>query len=49
MKEIGERFREMRENIGIELEEAALDLKVTKEELRNIEIGNIKEIGRAHV
>ncbi len=32
----------MRENIGIELEEAALDLKVTKEELRNIEIGNIK-------
>lgn len=32
----------MRESIGIELEEAALDLKVTKEELRNIEIGNIK-------
>lgn len=42
VKEIGERFREMRENIGIDLEEAALDLKVTKEELRNIEIGNIK-------
>lgn len=42
MKEIGERFREMRESIGIDIEEAALDLKVTKEELRNIEIGNIK-------
>ena len=42
MKEIGERFREMRESIGIDLEEAALDLKVTKEELKNIEIGNIK-------
>lgn len=42
VKEIGERFREMRENIGIELEEAASDLKVPKEDLKNIEIGNIK-------
>lgn len=42
MKEIGERFEEARENIGISIEEAAFDLKVEAEQIQNIEAGNIK-------
>lgn len=42
MKEIGERFEEARENIGISIEEAASDLKVEMDQIENIEAGNIK-------
>lgn len=42
MKEIGERFQEARENIGISIEEAATDLKVENSMLQNLESGNIK-------
>lgn len=40
MKEIGERLRETRENMGISVEEAAEDLKIRPAQLENIEDGN---------
>ena len=40
MKEIGERLREMRESMGISVEEAAEDLKIRPAQLENIEEGN---------
>jgi cytoskeletal protein RodZ len=42
VKEIGEIFRETRENIGISIEEVADDLKVNVDQIKNIEEGNIK-------
>ena len=42
MKEIGEKLKETRENMGISVEEVAEDLKVTKQQINDIEDGNIK-------
>ena len=42
MKEIGEKLKEARESIGISLEEAATDLKVTEKQLQNIEDGKME-------
>ncbi len=42
MKEIGLQFQESRENIGISIDEVASDLKVEKQDLENLEAGNIK-------
>lgn len=41
MKEIGESLKEARENIGLSLEEAAGDLKMTPDQLSEIEEGNL--------
>lgn len=40
MKEIGEKLKETRENMGISIEEAAEDLKLRPSQLENIEEGN---------
>ncbi len=40
MKEIGEKLKETRENMGISVEEAAEDLKIRPAQLENIEEGN---------
>ena len=40
MKEIGEKLKAAREEIGISLEEASTDLKIDKEQLKNLEDGN---------
>lgn len=40
MKEIGEKLKETRENMGISIEEAAEDLKIRPSQLENIEEGN---------
>ncbi|MBR1377403.1 MAG: helix-turn-helix domain-containing protein [Bacilli bacterium] len=40
MKEIGEKLRAAREEIGISLEEAGTDLKIDEEQLNNLENGN---------
>jgi len=40
MKEIGEKLRETRENIGISIEEAAEDLKLEPSQIESIENGN---------
>ena len=42
MKEIGERLKEARESIGVSIEEAAEDLKLRKEQIENIEEGNLE-------
>ncbi len=41
MKEIGEKLKETRENIGISIEEAAEDLKTRPSQIENIETGNM--------
>lgn len=41
MKEIGELFKETREQIGVKIEEAANDLEITEAQLENLEDGNI--------
>ena len=41
MKEIGEKLRTAREEIGISLEEASTDLKIDKKQLENLEDGNM--------
>ena len=41
MKEIGELFKETREQIGIKIEEAAADLEVTEAQIENLEDGSI--------
>ena len=41
MQEIGEALREARENIGLSLEEAASDLKMSPDQLTEIEEGNL--------
>jgi cytoskeletal protein RodZ len=40
LKEIGEKLKETRENMGITIEEAAEDLKIRPAQLENIEEGN---------
>ena len=42
MTEIGEKLREARENIGISIEEAAEDLKISVTQIDNIESGNME-------
>ena len=42
MKEIGEKLKETREEMGISLEEAAEDLKIRPSQIENIESGNIE-------
>ena len=41
MKEIGEKLRNAREEIGISIEEASTDLKISKTQLSNLEDGNM--------
>ena len=41
MKEIGEKLKEARENIGISIEEAAEDLKTRPSQIENMESGNM--------
>lgn len=41
MKDIGNTFKERREEIGIKIEEAAGDLEITVAQLENLEDGNI--------
>lgn len=42
MKEIGEKLKETRENIGVSIEEAAEDLKVIPSQIEEAESGNMK-------
>ena len=42
MKEIGERLKDAREDIGISKEEASEDLKISVEQLDNVEKGNLE-------
>ena len=39
MKEIGEKLKKAREEIGISLDEASTDLKIEKDQLKNLEDG----------
>ena len=41
MKEIGEKLKNAREEIGISLEEASTDLKISESQLNNLENGNM--------
>ena len=41
VKEIGEKLKETRENIGISIEEAAEDLKTRPSQIENMEAGNM--------
>lgn len=42
VKEIGERLKEARENIGVSIEEAAEDLKLRPSQIEDIEQGNME-------
>lgn len=42
MKEIGEKLKDARENMGISIEEVAGDLNVPKNQIENIEAGNME-------
>ena len=42
MKEIGEKLKEARENIGISIDEAAEDLKVEISQIESVEDGNVE-------
>ena len=42
MKEIGEKLKEARENMGISMEEVAGDLNVNIKQIENIESGNME-------
>ena len=42
MKEIGEKLRETRENMGISIEEVSSDLNVNVKQIENIEAGNME-------
>ena len=42
MKEIGEKLKNTREEIGISIDEAAEDLKLRPSQIENIEAGNIE-------
>ena len=41
MKEIGELFKEKREEIGLKVSEVSKDLDITEAQLENLEAGNI--------
>lgn len=43
MKEIGEKLKNARENIGISIEEAAEDLKMRPSQIENIENGDMEQ------
>lgn len=42
MKEIGEKLKEARENMGISVQEVSSDLNVTLKQIENIESGNME-------
>lgn len=42
MKEIGEKLKEARESIGVSVEEAAGDLKISASQITDIENGNVE-------
>ena len=42
MKEIGEKLKEARESIGVSIEEAAEDLKISASQIIDIENGNVE-------
>lgn len=42
MKEIGETLKEAREEIGVSIDEVAEDLKISPNQISNVETGNIK-------
>ena len=42
MKEIGEKLKEARENMGITIDEVATDLNVPKKQVENLEEGNME-------
>ena len=42
MKDIGEKLKEARENIGVSIDEVAEDLKLSSSQIENIENGNIE-------
>lgn len=42
MKEIGEKLKNARESIGVSIEEASEDLKISQEQITNIEEGNVE-------
>lgn len=42
MKEIGEKLKEARENMGISIEEVATDLNVPKKQVENLEEGSME-------
>ncbi len=42
MKEIGEKLKEARESIGVSVEEAAEDLKISASQITDIENGNVE-------
>ena len=42
MKDIGERFKETRESMDISLEEASEDLKISLNDIKNLEEGSIE-------
>ena len=42
MKEIGEKLKEARENMGISIEEVSGDLNVTTKQIENLEEGNME-------
>ena len=48
MKEIGEKLKEARENIGISIEEASEDLKVLPSQIESIEIGEMDKFKDVH-
>ena len=41
MKEIGEKLKNAREEIGVSINEASTDLKISEEQLNNLENGNM--------
>ena len=42
MKEIGEKLKETRESIGVSIEEASEDLKISASEIESVEAGDVK-------
>ena len=42
MKEIGEKLKEARENMGITIEEVATDLNIPKKQVENLEEGSME-------
>ena len=43
MKEIGEKLKEARENIGVSVEEVAEDLKIPISQITDLELGNVEK------
>ena len=49
MKEIGEYLKKTRVNNGVSLEEASEDLKISKDDLENLEEGNVRAFKDVYV